>query len=33
VNVATALLSLIPSWDRELNEAVDAGIDRFQAGE
>lgn len=33
VNDSTALLSFVPLWDRELSDAVDAGIERFRAGE
>ena len=33
VSESAAILSPVPSWDTELNDAVDTGIDRFQAGE
>jgi hypothetical protein len=31
VNETEALMNFIPSWETALNEAVDAGIVRFQA--
>lgn len=31
VNEATAVMSFVPTWETALNEAVDAGIERFQA--
>jgi hypothetical protein len=33
VSDTAAVMSVVPSGDTELNDAVDAGIDRFQAGE
>lgn len=33
VSDTEAILSVVPTRDTELNDAVDAGIDRFQAGE
>jgi hypothetical protein len=33
VSDTAAVLSFVPSSDRELSDAVDTGIDRFQAGE
>jgi hypothetical protein len=33
VSPYATLLSFIPSWDTELNDAVEAGIKRFEAGE
>ena len=33
VSDTAAVRSFVPSSDRELSDAVDAGIDRFQAGE
>jgi hypothetical protein len=31
VSESGTLLAFVPAWDTELNDAVDAGIDRFQA--
>jgi len=31
VNETTAVMSFIPTWETALNEAADAGIERFQA--
>lgn len=33
VSESAALLSFAPAWDTELNDAIDAGIDRFRAEE
>jgi hypothetical protein len=33
VNDAAAFLTFVPGWDRELNNAIDAGIERFRAEE
>jgi hypothetical protein len=33
VNENTAVMSFILTWEKELNEAVDAGIERFRAEE
>jgi hypothetical protein len=33
VSEYATLLSFVPRWDTELNDAVDAGIDRFRAEE
>jgi hypothetical protein len=33
VNESAAVLSSVPSWETALNEAVDAGIERFRAGQ
>ena len=31
VHESTAVMSFVPMWETALNEAVDAGIERFQA--
>ena len=33
VSETATILLLVPSWDTELNDAVDAGSDRFRAEE